>query len=185
MTRAGAALLLVAVTACVAACRPNMTDQPRYDPYEPSEFFADGMSARQPVAGTIARGELSPAPELGGGDTVLPVAVTPALLATGRERFDIYCAPCHGLSGDGDGMIVRRGFRAPPSLHSDRLRHVPPKHFVDVMTNGVGAMPPYGYLLRPHDRWAIAGYIQALQLTRSLTLGALPPDVRARVEQEP
>jgi mono/diheme cytochrome c family protein len=156
--------------------------QPRYNPYDPTDFFEDGQSARLPVEGTVPRGDLKLGPnELlytgkvdGQPSEAFPFPASKEILDRGRERFNIYCTPCHGLSGDGDGMIVQRGFRRPPSLHEDRLRAAPAGHFFDVITNGQGVMYPYGYRIAPHDRWAIVYYIRALQLSRQTPLGDLP-----------
>lgn len=174
---AGLALLL----AC-AGCRQDMHVQPRYNPYDPTDFFEDGQSARLPVEGTVPRGDLKLGPnELfytgkvdGQASESFPFPVTREILDRGRERFNIYCSPCHGFSGDGDGMIVQRGFRRPPSLHEDRLRNAPAGHFFDVITNGMGVMYPYGYRVAPPDRWAIVYYIRALQLSRQASINDLP-----------
>ncbi len=174
---AGLALLL----AC-AGCRQDMHVQPRYNPYDPTDFFEDGQSARLPVEGTVPRGDLKLGPnELlytgkvdGQPSDSFPFPVTREILDRGRERFNIYCSPCHGFSGDGDGMIVQRGFRRPPSLHEDRLRTAPAGHFFDVITNGQGVMYPYGYRVAPRDRWAIVYYIRALQLSRQASVTDLP-----------
>ena len=165
-----------------AGCRQDMHMQPRYNPYDPTDFFEDGQSARLPVEGTVPRGDLKLGPEEllytgkveGQPAEVFPFPVTREILERGRERFNIYCSPCHGLSGDGDGMIVQRGFRRPPSLQEDRLRTAPAGHFFDVITNGQGAMYPYGYRVPPRDRWAIIYYIRALQLSRRASIDDLP-----------
>ena len=184
--------LAAAVLALLAAaCRQQMDDQPRYKPLEASRFFPDGQSARPRVEGTVARGELHEDTALyagKAGDRLVdrvPVALTPELLARGRERFDIYCSPCHDRVGTGKGMIVRRGYRQPPSLHIERLRQVPAGHFFDVMTNGFGAMPAYARQVRVPDRWAIVAYIRALQLSQNAALADLPPEERARFAAEP
>jgi mono/diheme cytochrome c family protein len=152
-----------------SACRPNMLQQPRLDPFEPSPVFTDQSSARPPVPGTIARGQLRVGPERRTGMlngeplTQIPMPITLDLLRRGRDRFDIYCAPCHSRTGDGDGMVVRRGFKQPPSYFEPRLLDAPAGHFFDVITNGIGAMPRYGYLISSDDRWAIVAYVRALQ----------------------
>jgi hypothetical protein len=181
-----------------AGCRLDMHVQPRYNPYDASNFFSDGRSARQPVAGTVPRnanimGLADPddAKKAGAGgpdatDTnAFPFVVTREVLNRGRERYDIFCAPCHGLAGDGDGVIVQRGFQAPPSYHLDGLRNAPASHFVDVITNGFGAMYPYGYRVPTPDRWAIVAYIRALQLSRQGTLDEVPPAERQKLMSEP
>lgn len=114
-----------------------------------------------------------------------PLPVTMALLERGRERFDIYCAPCHGRSGDGDGMIARRGFPAPPSYHTDRLRQAPDSHFYQVISDGYGVMYPYADRVDPHDRWAIVAYIRALQLSQHAPRDRLTPQDLSRLPATP
>ena len=163
--------------------------QPRYNPYDPSDFFADGLSARLPVAGTVPRGEamlgrnelLYTGKLSGQPSEMFPFPVTMEIVERGRERFDVFCSPCHGFSGDGDGMIVQRGFRRPPSFHEERLRTAPAGHYFDVITNGFGVMYPYGYRVPPRDRWAIIAYIRALQLSRQAPVADLPEEVRAKL----
>src|SRR6476469_8375860 len=153
--------LIVVIAVVMSGCRRDMHDQPKYIPLRASTFFADNRSARPLVEGTVARGHLHEdtlleTGKIGNDDaTVFPFAVDGGILARGRERYDIYCSPCHGRTGAGDGMIVRRGFRRPPSYHDDRLRDAPVGHFIDVMTNGFGAMADYRQLVEPRDRWAI------------------------------
>lgn len=165
-----------------------MRDQPRYEALEASDFFGDGQSARQPVAGTVARGQLQEdEPFYTGksqGEFVLepPVEITRELLVRGQERFTIYCAPCHARTGLGDGMIVERGFRKPPSYHIDRLRDAPAGHFFDVMTHGFGAMPSYRRI-EPADRWAIVAYIRVLQLSQNATLDDVPASERKLLDR--
>jgi len=171
----------------VAGCRQKMSWQPKYDPLEPSDFFADGMSARPRIAGTVARGELIADPFLETGKIGaavgdgFPFPVTPAVLDRGQERFNIYCSECHGRLGDGNGMIPSRGFRRPPSYHSEILRNAKTGHFFDVMTNGFGAMPPYAPQVPVNDRWAIVAYIRALQLSQNATVNDVPPDQRSKL----
>ena len=161
-----------------------MSNQPRYDPLEPSDFFADGMSARPRIAGTVARGELSTDPfletgKMGAADgDGFPLAVDAELLDRGEQRFNIYCTPCHGRLGDGNGMIPSRGFRRPPSFHSETLRNAKTGHYFDVITNGFGAMPPYAVQVPPRDRWAIIAYIRALQISQSATVNDVPVEDR-------
>jgi mono/diheme cytochrome c family protein len=155
-----------------AACRQDMHNQPKYRPLRASTFFADGSSARPLVEGTVARGLLHADEAFYTGMTngaairEMPLPVDAVLVARGRERYDVFCAPCHGGTGDGDGMIVQRGYRRPPSMHEERLREVGVGHFFDVMTNGFGAMPDYRQQVSPRDRWAIVAYVRALQLTQ-------------------
>jgi mono/diheme cytochrome c family protein len=163
-----------------AGCRQDMHDQPKYIPLRESTFFADERSARPIVAGTVARGQLRDdellyTGKVNGADaTVFPFAIDERVMARGRERFDIYCSPCHGRTGAGDGMVVRRGYRAPPSFHQDRLRNAPAGHFFDAISNGFAAMPDYATQVRPEDRWAIVAYIRALQLSEHATVNDVP-----------
>ena len=181
-----ACLALCAVT--LAGCRQEMADQPRYDPLAPSAFFGDGRSARPPVAGTVARGQLELDEHLYGGmidgrpADALPFPLSHELLGRGQERYNIYCAPCHDRVGTGHGMIVRRGFSPPPSFHNERLRLAPIGHFFIVMTDGVGTMPAYASQVPTHDRWAIAAYMRALQLSQFATLADLTEEERRRLE---
>jgi mono/diheme cytochrome c family protein len=164
--------------------------QPRYNPFDPADFFEDGQSARIPVIGTVPRGELTLGPQEllytgkvnGAAAEVFPFPVTREVLDRGRDRFNIYCSPCHGMSGDGDGMIVQRGLRRPPSLHIDRLRAAPAGHFFDVITNGFGVMYAYGERVAPRDRWSIVSYIRALQLSRQASIGDVPEAQRKTLQ---
>src|ERR1041385_1410847 len=164
----------------LSAGRQKMSNQPRYDPLEPSDFFADGMSARPRIPGTVARGELAIDPvvasgKLNGQDVDgFPMAVTAEVLNRGQERFTIYCTECHGRLGDGNGMIPSRGYRHPPSFHTEQLRNAKTGHFFDVMTNGFGAMPSYATQVPVNDRWAIIAYIRALQLSQNATANDVP-----------
>jgi cytochrome c553 len=167
-----------------------MANQARYDPLEPSDFFSDGMSARPRVAGTVARGELSNDPFFDSGkrggqvSDGFPMGVTLDLVNRGHDRFDIYCAQCHGRVGDGNGMIPARGYRRPPSFHTESLRKARTGHFFDVMTNGFGAMPPYKNQVPPRDRWAIVAYIRALQLSQNATIADVPPAQRGQLVED-
>jgi cytochrome c553 len=188
----------------LAGCRQDMHDQPKYKPYRPSTFFEDGKSERPLVDGTVPRRDLKEDASQSDGDsnggrllsagvppgpqvadlskaTSLPFPVTREVLDRGQTRFNISCSPCHGRVGDGNGMITQRGFRRPPSYHIDRLREAPIGHFYDVMTNGFGAMPNYADQVAPRDRWAIAAYIRALQLSRNATLADVPPEERGQL----
>jgi hypothetical protein len=168
-----------------------MHDQPRYEPLEASTFFADGRAARPAVTGTVARGQLRTDTHLYTGKVqgtvvdTLPFPVTQALLERGRERYEIYCVPCHDRTGQGQGIVVRRGFRRPPSLHIDRLREAPIGHFFDVMSNGFGVMMDYAAQVAPPDRWAIAAYIRALQLSQRATLADVPPAIQQQLQSTP
>jgi mono/diheme cytochrome c family protein len=185
-----------AAAVCVAllllGCTQKMAQAPRYDPYSPSDFFSDGSSARPLPADTVAQGHLRDDTALFTGKdangqdvTELPFPATREVLERGQSRFTVYCTPCHGYVGDGDGMIVQRGFSPPPSFHSDTLRNAPVGHFFDVMSNGLGPMPSYASQIAVPDRWAIVAYIRALQLSQHATLDDVPPDQRAALEQQP
>lgn len=181
--------LLLAASLALAGCsRLDMQDQPKYRPQRPSQFFADGRSERQPVEGTVALGTLNEdtafyeGKDAAGKDIeTFPIAVDRAVLDRGRQRFDIYCAPCHGRIGNGLGMIVRRGFKQPPSYHIDRLREAPVGHLYDVISNGYGAMLNYASQVQPRDRWAIVAYIRALQYAENANINDLTQEARARI----
>ena len=185
--RCGAIVLIL----LLAACRQKMANQAKYDPLEPSDFFADGMSARPRIPGTVARGETAIDPyfetgKINGQDgDRFPFAVTADVMNRGHERFDIYCSECHGRLGDGNGMIPSRGYRRPPSFHTETLRAQKPGHFFDVMSNGFGAMPPYRTMIPSRDRWAIVAYIRALQLSQSATINEVPAEVRDKLSGAP
>ena len=186
-------LLLSAALSCLAltACRDDMHNQPRYKPLAASEFFADHRSARQPVEGTVARGHLRIdearyTGKISGEDIdQFPIPIAKADIERGQSRFNVYCTPCHGRLGDGNGMVVLRGFRQPPSYYSDKLMRAPVGHFFDVMTNGFGAMPSYASRVEPDDRWRVAAYIRALQLSESAKLSDVPADQRQTLPVEP
>ena len=184
-----AASVLAGAVAAAAGCRQDMHDQPKYIPLRESAFFGDDRSARPIIEGTVARGHLHEdtlfyTGKVAGRDAeAFPMPITAAVLTRGRERFEIYCAVCHGRTGQGDGMVARRGFRHPPTFHQDRLRDAPVGHFFDVMTNGFGAMPDYAAQVRPGDRWAIIAYVRALQLSEHATPADVPPDHRGDLER--
>jgi hypothetical protein len=171
-------------------CRQDMHDQPKYKGQRESQFYADGRSVRPQIPGTVARGQLRDddlfytGKVQGALSRELPVPLTRELLERGRERYNIFCTPCHDRAGTGQGMIVRRGFRQPPSLHIDRLRDIPAGHFFDVMTNGLGAMSDYAARINPADRWAIVAYIRALQLSRQAKVSDVPPEVLRDLQQK-
>jgi mono/diheme cytochrome c family protein len=179
------------VAACVtlAACRQDMHDAPSYDPLQQTNFFANGAASRPLVANTVARGQLRADEHLYTGKvngqtaTEFPMPVTGQVLDRGQERFNVYCAPCHGRTGEGNGMVVQRGFRAPPSYHDERLRNVPVGYFFDVMTNGFGAMQDYSAQVTVPDRWAIAAHIRVLQLSRHATVDDVPADRRGDLDR--
>jgi mono/diheme cytochrome c family protein len=172
----------------LAACRQDMHDAPSYDPLQQSAFFPDGAASRMLVANTVARGQLREDEHLYTGKvngqtaTEFPMPVTAEVMARGQERFNVYCSPCHGRTGMGNGMIVQRGFRAPPSYHEERLRNVPVGYFFDVMTNGFGAMQDYSAQVPVTDRWAIAAYIRALQLSQRASVSDVPADRRGDLD---
>ena len=172
----------------LAACSNGMDDQPRYEPYEASTFFDNGMSARPLLPNTVARGQLRAdshlyAGQVGGAPAAeFPFAVTSDVLARGQARYNIYCAPCHGDAGYGDGVIVQRGFTPPPSFHQERLRLLPEGHIFDVITNGIGAMYSYGDRIVPEDRWAIIAYVRALQLSQNATLEDVPAEMQTTLQ---
>ncbi len=170
MTRAVAGLMMIVVcSGLLAGCDLSMTEQRKLTTYSPTTLWPDGTTARPLPAGVVAQGDLRRA-----AAAAKPPEVTEALLARGRERFGIFCAPCHGLAGDGDGVIVAHGFPAPPSYHIDRLLAAPAQHFCDVMTRGYGVMFSYADRVSEHDRWAIAAYIRALQLSRRAKVAEVP-----------
>jgi mono/diheme cytochrome c family protein len=209
------ALTLAQLALLVGCDRLDMYDQPRYKPLAESDFFADGLSARPRIEGTVARGELHDDEPLytgkvAGGfssqipqaayravyqldprrfdqplDQTEPAELRRALMTRGRERFDIHCSVCHGRTGNGDGMIVHRGFRKPPALHIERLRNAPAGYFFDVVTHGFGAMPSYANRIDVFDRWAIVAYVRALQFSQDARLGDVPDDQRHALSPAP
>jgi len=173
-----------------AGCRVDMHITPRYDAYAPSTFFPDGRSERPEVPGTVPHDELR-TDELrytgkinGVVANEFPFPITRADLERGRQRFNVNCSPCHDYTGSGHGMIVQRGFQAPPSYHIERLRNAPVGHFFDVITNGYGAMYSYASRVSPDDRWRIAAYIRALQLSQHATLTDVPAEERGQLTQK-
>jgi mono/diheme cytochrome c family protein len=187
LARRGCALVGLCALA-LASCRPDMSNQPRAKPLSQSDFFSDGTNARpQPlhsVAWQDARENNALSTGLTNGTyvTQLPIKLTPQLLNRGRERFDAICAECHDRTGSGNGMVVQRGFPQPPSFHVERLRTAPIGHFYDVITNGYGVMYPYASRVDPEDRWAIAAYIRALQLSHNARPSDIDPADRAKLE---
>ena len=171
----------------MTGCEQQMADQPRYEPLQKSIFFGDERSARPLVEGTVARGQLRADEHFYTGKYQgklvknFPYPVTYETLVRGQERFNIYCSPCHDRVGIGQGMVVRRGFRAPPSIHIDRLRAAPVGHFFDVITHGFGAMPDYAEQVSPQDRWAIVAYVRALQMSQHAGLANVPESERGRL----
>lgn len=192
--RRGVALALsLALVMAVMGCRrnPDMAQQPKYQPYEPSEFFADGSSARPIVQGTVSRDERRAGTLLHTGmingklADAFPFPITAADMRRGQERFNIYCSVCHGRLGDGQGMIVQRGFKQPPSFHEQRLREAPAGHFYDVISHGYGGMYSYAARVNSEDRWRIAAYIRALQLSQNAQTADVPADVLQNMRSNP
>lgn len=190
--RAGLVALLALGSVGAMGCRQDMHDQPKLKPYRSSDFFADGSGMRALPAHTVARGSLREDTHFftgrmadGSMATELPMPMTKALLKRGQDRFKIYCTPCHGQLGDGRGMVVRRGYKQPTSYHDERLRQVPIGYFFDVMTNGFAVMPSYAAQVAPADRWAIAAYIRALQLSQRVDAASLTAEQRAALDAPP
>jgi mono/diheme cytochrome c family protein len=184
--------LLALLLASPLACRQEMYDQPKYKDLRRSDFFEDRRQVRPLPDGTVARGFLREDSRIfagrdGGGAlvTAFPMSVDQPLLERGRQRYDIFCSPCHDRTGTGDGMVVRRGYRPPPSFHIARLRDAPVGHLFDVISNGFGAMPDYASQIDVPDRWAIVAYVRALQLAENSPVASLPAQERAQLEGQP
>ena len=182
------ALRLTSVAATlfmIAGCEhlhQDMGNQPKNKPLSPSDFFADGRSVRTPVENTVSRSSLDNDQLIVTKEsTMFPVPINEALLERGQERYRIFCSPCHGIQGDGNGMIVMRGMKRPPTYHQDRLRQAPNGYFYDVITNGFGQMYNYAAQVPPRDRWAIVAYVRALQLSRNARVADLPHEVREKL----
>lgn len=182
-------LILFSVSLFFFACTQKMADQPYIKPLGTSPVFPNNQAARHPVYGTIPSGftrvnrRVNVDKNFDKNADAPPFPVTLQFLERGRERYEIYCAVCHGLTGEGDGMIVRRGFSRPPSYHTEMLRNAPLGHFYDVMTNGFGAMASYANQVEPNDRWAIAAYIRALQLSQNANASDVPPEKIGELEK--
>jgi len=209
--RVAMTFLLLTVAVAVTGCRQDMHDQPKYKFGRQSAFFPDQRASRPLVDGTVARGQLrddklfytgktdatavppamttsatstQPVTSFPGYVNVFPFSIDEAALNRGEERYNIYCSVCHGLTGEGDGMVVLRGYRKPPSYHQDRLRQAPVGYLYDVITNGFGAMPDYAPQISVEDRWKIVAYIRALQVSQQGTpVADLSPDERNRLNQ--
>jgi mono/diheme cytochrome c family protein len=183
------AACLCGMALLLAGCRQDMHVQPKYLPYEPTDFFGDGRSERPLTPGTIARGHLHndelfyTGQENGATADKFPFPITQADIERGRQRYNIYCTPCHDYTGNGRGMIVQRGFPPPPSFHIQRLREAPAGHFFEVITNGYGVMYSYAARVEPADRWRIAAYIRALQLSEHATVSEVPEADRAKLSE--
>lgn len=173
----------------ITGCRTEMYDQPRYDTFEASTFFSDGIASRPLVSHTVARGweqdddHLYLGRENGELVTTFPFEINASILNQGRTRFETFCSPCHGVLGDGNGMVVLRGMPKPPSLHDQRLQEVPVGHFFDVITRGYGAMYSYAHRIKPQDRWAVVAYIKALQLSQNTPVNTLSPDDQLQLDR--
>jgi len=167
---------------CNYTLRQDMANQPRQNPLSPSSAFADGRSERQLIENTVAHGSIENDVLFVPKDSnAFPLPITRELLQRGQERYDIFCTPCHGLQGDGQGMVAVRGMKHPPSYHQDRLRQEPNGYIYDVVTNGFGAMYGYSAQISPRDRWAIVAYVRALQLSRNAHVADLPAELREKL----
>jgi mono/diheme cytochrome c family protein len=184
-----AVIALAALSLLSLGCsRLDMQDQPKFKAQGTNDFFADARDGRPELEGTIARGQLNEdtayyeGKDVTGNDiAAFPVAVDKAFLERGRQRYDIYCSPCHGRLGNGLGMVVQRGFKQPPSYHIERLRNAPVGHLFEVITNGYGAMLNYSQQIQVRDRWAIVAYIRALQYSQNASANDLPTEARAQL----
>lgn len=190
-TRTAGAVIWIALSLLLSSCGVSMYDQPKFKPYERSDFFPDNLSARQPPPGTVPRRQTPVNVALETGQVndrpvdTIPLPVTRELLARGQDRYNVFCAICHGLAGYGDGMIVQRGFLPPPNFHTDQIRNLPNGTIFNVISNGYGAMYPYGDRITPEDRWAIVAYIRALQLSQNATINDVPADQRQNIQGAP
>ena len=163
--------------------RQDMADQPKNKPLSPSDFFADGHSERPLLENTVARGSLADDALFVPKDSnAFPLPLTAQLLERGEQRYKIFCTPCHGLQGDGNGMVALRGMKHPPTFHQERLRQAPNGYFFDNITNGFGAMYGYSAQIPPRDRWAIIAYVRALQLSRNAKAADLPAELRQKLD---
>ena len=183
-------VLLAGATA--SACRQDMHDAPRFTALQQNPFYADQRSSRPLIDGTVARGQLRDNDAFYTGMTapntpvaLIPMAVTHETVARGRDRFNVYCAPCHGRTGEGNGMIVQRGYKQPPSFHDPRLRAAAAGYYYDVMTKGFGQMPDYAAQIQPKDRWAVVAYVRALQLSQHATVADVPAADRGKLDAGP
>jgi mono/diheme cytochrome c family protein len=176
-------LMVLTFTGCGYSVRQDMANQPRQNPLSPSDLFQDGRSARPVIENTVARGSVEDDPLFIPKDSnAFPLPLTQELLERGQDRYNIFCSPCHGLQGDGQGMVTLRGMKHPPTYHQERLRNVPNGYLYDVMTNGFGAMNGYSAQLAPSDRWAIISYVRALQLSRNAHAADLPANLREKLK---
>jgi len=159
-----------------------MANQPRQNPLSPAPIFQDGRSERPIIDNTVARGAVEDdALFIAKDSNAFPLPLTQELLARGQDRYNIFCSPCHGLQGDGQGMVTMRGMKHPPTYHQDRVRNEPNGYYFDVITNGFGAMNSYSAQITPRDRWAIVAYVRALQVSRNAHVGELPQNLREKL----
>jgi len=180
-----AVIFLAAGVALLGGCRQDMADQPKAKPLSPTGFFEDGRSERPVVENTVAHGSIGDDELFLPKDSnAFPLPVTRELLERGQDRYRIFCTPCHGLQGDGNGMIAMRGMKHPPTFHQDRLRQIPNGYLFDVVTNGFGAMLGYSAQIAPRDRWAIIAYFRALQFSRNAPASELPAELRDKLNAE-
>ena len=182
-------LAVLFAAAALAGCRQDMQDQPKFIPLRPSGFFDDGRSERPLIEGTVARGHLDDDTALYAGkgpdgkpSDTFPFPVTQEVMERGQQRFNVYCTPCHDRTGSGNGMVVRRGFRHPPSYHSDQVRALSNGYIFDVITHGFGAMPDNAAQIPPRDRWAIVAYVRALEFSENATVNDVPPAELTKLE---
>ena len=186
--RSKSLLAIVATVLIAAGCRQDMHDGPRYEAFEASDAIANQPASRTAPAGTVARGWLRTDEALytgkvnGQAVAMFPFAITRDGLARGQQRYNIFCTPCHGRIGDGNGMVVQRGLRQAASFHQDRLRQETPGYFFDVITHGFGAMPDYATQIPVEDRWLIVAYVRALQLSQHASVDDVPADQRAALD---
>jgi hypothetical protein len=175
-------LAAVGIAGCDNTLRQDMANQPRVNPLAPSNFFTDGRSERPAIENTVARGSVeNDALFVPKDSNTFPLPLTKELLQRGQERYNIFCTPCHGIQGDGQGMVAMRGMKHPPSYHQERLRAEPNGYIYDVVTNGFGAMYGYSSQIPPRDRWAIVAYVRALQLSRNAPVGELPAGLKEKL----
>lgn len=178
----GVCALLLSILVAGCKIQQDMAHQPKNRPLSPSAFFDDGHSERPIIENTVAHGSIAEDDLFVPKDSnAFPLPLTPQLLARGQERYKIFCTPCHGLQGDGNGMVSMRGMKHPPTYHQPRLRQVPNGYIYDVITNGFGGMLGYSAQIPPADRWAIIAYFRALQLSRNAPVSDLPADLREKL----
>lgn len=182
LTIAMVCVLALAFAGCGGTLRQDMANQPRHNPLSPAQFFPDGRSERPLLDNTVVRGSIAEDDLFVPKDSnAFPLPLTQELMERGKDRYTIFCTPCHGLQGDGMGMVTLRGMKHPPSYHQDRLRNVPNGYLFDVITNGFGAMNGYSAQVAPRDRWAIVAYVRALQVSRNAHVADLPANLKEKL----